>query len=76
MEIDWYRDKVMHCPRYNNATWHEKVLRMSDVQVYALYYKFKSEGLFDEKIAKKKDEQYHQMTLFEWQKELGLDDDE
>lgn len=64
MPISWYRNKVAHVPKYCNATWQQKVNRMSDNQVMALYFAFKEKGLFDK--PKKSKESYTQLTLFDF----------
>lgn len=65
MPISWYRNKVAHVPKYCGAKWQQKVNRMSDSQVMALYFSFKKRGYFD-KRKKNKEPTYTQLTLFDF----------
>ena len=49
MDVTWYRNKVANVPKYRSPKWQDKVQRMPDNQVIALYYKFKKDGLFDKR---------------------------
>ena len=66
--VDYMRLKLMHTPRYDNPTWHNKVKRMSDNQVIAVYHKFKRDGYLDEKIPKTKtrEPKTRQYSIFDY----------
>ena len=49
MDVTWYRNKVANVPKYRSPKWQDKVNRMPDRQVIALYHKFKEDGLFDKR---------------------------
>lgn len=50
---------------YNTVSWKRKVREMPDNQVHAIYCRFLADGKFD-KPPVKKDEQYKQMTIFDY----------
>ena len=69
MNIDAMRMAIMHAPKYDSKGWHDKVTRMSDNQVIAVYRQFQRRDLFKKPKAEKKkkeEPQYHQITLFEY----------
>lgn len=71
MDISWYRDKIMHVPKYSSPSWHAKVNKMSNRQIMAIYHKFKERGLFDKRKTKKSPDEkndisFYQMTIFDY----------
>lgn len=75
MDIAWYRNKIMHVPKYGHSLkWQARVSKMPPAQVIAIYNAFKRDGLFDEKDRKKKEdpEQYYQMTIYDFLMEDDL----
>lgn len=51
----------------NSSRWAHRVDNMRPIQIYAVYRKFEKEGRFDRS---RKEDDYHQLTLFE----LGMKD--
>ena len=51
---------------YDNWRWRDKVRRMSDAQVIAIYHSFLQKGKFKKtKSTRLPGERFHQVTLFE-----------
>lgn len=64
--MEMMRTKIMSV--YPFLGWQEKVRKMKDNQVIAIYYKFLSEGKFDKKGKKKEKNnstEYYQYTLYD-----------
>lgn len=76
MDIAWYREKIMHVPKYGSSMkWQSRVAKMPPAQVIAIYNKFKKDGLFDSKRKKSQSdvsEEYYQMTIFDFLEEDDL----
>ena len=65
MTIEQMREKVTKM--YDSWVWRDRVARMSDRQVVAIYFKTKER--YPEKFSRKKNKregEYHQMTIFEF----------
>lgn len=45
MDISQMRYELMKCPKYDSKGWHERVSRMPNNQIYAVYRYFASKGL-------------------------------
>ena len=80
VNIDYMREMVSKA--YGGDSWAEHVKRMPDRQVMAIYYrileetpKVFTEGRFAYAPDKEKKEEYHQMTLFEWNLERRLENE-
>lgn len=74
MDIEWYRDKVANVPKYQSPSWRNRVDRMPERQVIALYFRFKKDGLYDNrKKLPKKDTKGYQYTIFDF---IGGNEDE
>ena len=64
MTISQMRTQVANA--YDSFRWRDKVARMSDGQVTAIYFSFLKNGKFEKKKTTKiPGEKIHQMTLFE-----------
>lgn len=50
---------------YDGQKWKDRVQRMSDNQVIAVYNSFLSSGKMNQKSTRLPGERFHQMTLFE-----------
>ena len=66
MSIEQMRSRISKV--YDSFRWRNRVTKMPDNQVIAIYHKFKESGKFDKPDRRLPGERYHQMTLFE----LGL----
>lgn len=75
MTIDQERTYIMQHPKYKNSVkWKDKVMRMPEPQVHAIYKQFQKADY--KKIARelkaqnKENANYHQVDMFEYMKEL------
>ena len=75
MTIDQERNYILKHPKYAKyVNWQDKVMRMPDAQVHAIYKQFQK--LDDKKIERELKQQekdnrsYHQMTMFEYLEEM------
>ena len=62
------------CKVYNTDRWFNRVVKMPDNQVTAIYYSFLKRGKFNNPPSsrrKAKKEEYHQMTIFEYMMSKG-----
>lgn len=65
------------CKVYDTDRWFNRVVKMPDNQVTAIYYSFLKRGKFNNPSSFKKRkstrtaEKYHQMTIFEYLMENG-----
>ena len=65
MEIREMRKKIANAPKYRNSMrWQNRVRKMSERQVYAVYEEFKKRGMFDKKKDRKSE--YKQLTIFDF----------
>ena len=62
MSIEQMRDKISKV--YDSWRWRERVSRMPDAQVFAVYKNMENRGQFDKK--KSKEPKYRQMTIFDY----------
>lgn len=75
MTIDQERTYILQHPKYKKyVNWQSKVMRMSDSQVHAIYKQFQKLDYKkierELKAKEQEDQKYHQVTIFEWAKEL------
>ena len=75
MTIDQERTYIMQHPKYKNSVkWKDRVMRMPDPQVHAIYKKFQNvdyKKVEKEIKAQKEDNaNYHQIHMFEYMEEL------
>lgn len=71
MTIEDMRYHVENHPKYRDSPrWRDRVRRMPDEQVFAIYEKFKLEDYRkierEMKETKKSNDQFHQMDIFEY----------
>lgn len=71
MDVMQMRNYIAKHPKYKNSPrWIDRVMRMPEPQVYAIYRQFqKADYRKIERDLKKKDKentQYHQMNIFEY----------
>lgn len=69
MTVNEMRTFIIQHPKYKNSMyWKEKVLRMPDNQVIAIYNKFrqKSYEQIEKDLTVADNNQYHQMDIFEY----------
>ena len=71
MTIDQEKSYILQHPLYKNSmTWRNRVMRMPDNQVHAIYKQFQKVDY--KKLEKeirnknKENEKYHQMNMFEY----------
>ena len=76
MTIDQERNYIMQHPKYKNSVkWKDRVLRMPDNQVHAIYMKFRWSTDYKDiekaiKAQNKDNANYHQVDMFEYMKEM------
>lgn len=75
MTIDQERTYIKQHPKYRGSVkWIDRVNRMPDPQVHAIYKKFREADYKkierELKAQRKENEQYHQINMFEY-KEYG-----
>lgn len=67
MTVDQMRKEI--CKIYPNKTWEEKVYRMYDDQVIAIYHNFEKTGKFEEYVKNKIKARKHydgvQLSMFD-----------
>lgn len=73
MSIDQMRDYISKHPKYKNSPrWIDRVRRMPDAQVFAIYKQFQKvdyRKMEKELKEREKDKyEYHQMTIFDLMK--------
>lgn len=69
MSVDQMRKAIIDV--YPGTSWLNRVYRMGDNQIIAIYYKFKKEGKFDKvKPQKSPGENFHQMTIYDYISDL------
>lgn len=80
MTIDQERVYIMGHPKYKDSEkWKDRVMRMPDNQVHAIYKQFQKvdyKKIEKEMKAQKKDnENYHQVDIFEYMEDKKNDQD-
>ena len=71
-DIRQMRDYISRHPRYKNSnTWRDRVQRMPENQVIAIFYKFQKQDYkkIEREMKVEKEpvkEQFHQVTMFEY----------
>lgn len=75
MTIDQERTYIMQHPKYKRyANWQAKVMRMPDSQVHAIYKQFQKLDYRkierEIKAREQNNQKYHQITIFEYAKEV------
>ena len=75
MNINQMRMYIAKHPKYKNSPrWIDRVMRMPEPQVYAIYRQFQKADYKkierEMKRNNKENEQYHQMNIFEYMEEL------
>lgn len=56
---------------YNSPRWFNRVAKMPDNQVIAIYYSFLEQGRFNRVDPKAISKEPHQITIFEYLNEMG-----
>ena len=49
MNVKGMREDLINAPGYSSKTWTEKVKKMEDRQIVAVYFSFLKRGLFENK---------------------------
>ena len=75
MTIDQERLYIMQHPKYKNSVrWKDRVMRMPDPQVHAIYCQFKkadyNQIARELRAQEKENANYHQIDMFEYMDEL------
>lgn len=75
MTIDQERNYILQHPKYKHSMiWRNRVMRMPDYQVHAIYKQFQKVDYkkLEKELKKhgKENEQYHQVNMFEYMEDL------
>lgn len=64
MSVDQMRAAISKV--YDAKTWADRVARMPDSQVIAIYYNFKEKGKFEKARRERESRKYKQMTIYDY----------